>query len=305
MDFASFRLWYVAAWLLAAGLFEPSLPWAFAQSAQPAGASLAAPTEGSEESLPLAGGGRYEYANRRLVVPGRVCLQKGLIELFACARRGKEHESVLVLDCDPQELHLALTLMGLRDKREFGNVGPQYLGDPTVPKGDRVVVEVSWHEEGERRLYRAEDLILTGPPEYTTTMEPVGWVFSGSEFIDEVDWETGKPTGRQIYLARSTRSLITTYHDPTSILDNPLPEGGDDTLYLANFRVLPAPGTPVEVAVRAARAEELEKAAPIVKAAIERFKEMLRRLEQQAARESGSQPPAGEENSSEENDGDE
>ena len=46
--------------------------------------------------------------------------------------------------------------------------------------------------------------------------------------------------------------MITTYHDPDAILDNPLAKGGDDTVYYADSEAVPRPGTPVVVRIEAA-----------------------------------------------------
>ena len=66
---------------------------------------------------------------------GEVNMRKGLIEYLACARRGKLHESVLVLDVEPYQLQVALLLLGLEPR---GNL--EYQGDPRTPQGDSVEV---------------------------------------------------------------------------------------------------------------------------------------------------------------------
>jgi hypothetical protein len=70
-------------------------------------------------------------------------------------------------------------------------------------------------------------------------MEHTGWVFSGSKILDD---------GR--FAAQVTRTLITTYHDPYTILDNPLPTGADDTLYYVHTEVTPSVGTTVTLVMK-------------------------------------------------------
>ena len=48
------------------------------------------------------------------------------------------------------------------------------------------------------------------------------------------------------------RSVIATYRDSDAVLNNPLPTGGDDTIYKANERVVPPVGTPVTLVLRPA-----------------------------------------------------
>lgn len=194
---------------------------------------------------------------KRVEVDARVCVRRGLLELFACAEGGKDHESAVVIYAKPQSLHLALVLLGLKDKRDMGGGGPQHFGDPTIPKGDRVIVFLEWTDkEGHVHRHRAEELIVD--QRTNTTMPLVGWTFSGSEFVEEVDPDTKKPTGRQIYCANRERSIITTFHDPTAILDNPLTTGGDDSIYYSNDKLLPEPGTPAKLIVQVPTAEEME-----------------------------------------------
>ena len=73
-------------------------------------------------------------------------------------------------------------------------------------------------------------------------MKPGPWIFAGS-FMQPV---TGRPD-QTTYAANYVKSLVTTYHDSTSILETSHPEGIDDTVYYANERSVPPVGTPVVV----------------------------------------------------------
>ena len=169
---------------------------------------------------------------RSVKIPGFVNMQRGMIELLACGPGGKTHESVLVLDVIPYHLQVGLLLIGLN---YVG--GLDYQGDPRTPKGDLVEVWVKW-KNGERdTIVRGEDLVWDIPRKQH--MEYTSWVFVGSKMVE------GK------FMADVEKSLITTYHDPLSILDNPLPTGGDDELYKVNEQLVPPKGTPVEVTIRA------------------------------------------------------
>ncbi len=194
---------------------------------------------------------------KRVEVDARVCIRRGLIELFACSEGGKDHESAVVLKCKPQSLHLALVLLGLKDERESGGGGEEQVGDAAPPKGDRVIVYLEWTDkDGKTVRHRAEELIKDSRT--NTPMPPVGFAFRGSEFVAEQDPDTRKPTGRQIYLANRVRTVIATYHDPTSILDNPLKTGGDDTIYYSNEDLLPETGTPAKLIVQVPTDEEMK-----------------------------------------------
>ena len=168
---------------------------------------------------------------REITIPGRINMQRGMIELLACAPGGKVHESVLVLDVAPYHLQVALLLLGLQN-----GGGLQYQGDPRTPKGDSVEVWVKWNTGIHDTTVRGEDCVWDIPR--GKPMEHTPWVFVGSRM------DNGK------FVADIEKSLITTFHDPLTILDNPLPTGGDDELYKVNEKLVPPKGTPVRVILK-------------------------------------------------------
>ena len=176
-------------------------------------------------------------------LPGRVNMQEGLIELFACGPKGKLHESVLVLDIIPYHMQVALLLLGL----EPGG-GLAHQGDPDTPTGDPVEIWVEWDHSDSLssspmvRRHRAEELIYNIAREQP--MQQTHWVFVGSKIVD--GW----------FMAQVEQSLVTTYHNPYTILDNPSPSGGDDTLYIVNKEIVPEVGTPVQMIIKAVEQTE-------------------------------------------------
>jgi len=162
-----------------------------------------------------------------ITMPARVNMQKGLIELVACAEGGKVWESIFVADVEPYHLQLALLLLGLNHKG-----GVRFQGDATLPEGDKVVVFVE--KDGQRR--RVEDYVWDIPRK--APMERAGWVFSGSKFIN----------GQ--FGAQVTRTLITTQHDPYTILDNPMPTGVDSSQFEVNSQVTPPVGTTMTLVIQ-------------------------------------------------------
>jgi len=172
---------------------------------------------------------------KTVTIYGKVNMSAGVIELLACTKYGKVHESVLTMDVEPIHLQTALILLGL----EFGG-GLRYQGDPLTPKGDRVQIWIEWTAGGEVKRHRAEDLVYNRVKQ--AAMEHTDWVFSGSRMKNGV------------FISQGTGTLITTYHDPDTILDNPLPEGGDDTVYIANSQIVPPKGTEVKMTIMPAKA---------------------------------------------------
>jgi len=170
-------------------------------------------------------------------VDGRVCLQSGLLEVVACTSYGKVHESLLVVDCRPTHLHAALLLLGLVERP--GQVPA--LGEGGALAGDRVAIDVTWTGPGGATVTsRVEDMLLDTKD--GTTMPRVGFVFTGSRFIKVGD--------REVFGAHASGQIVTVYHDPDAILDNPLAKGADDTTYHVNSSAVPAAGTPVTLRLR-------------------------------------------------------
>ena len=197
-----------------------------------------------------------DLVERRLILEGAIAVPRGLIELLACTAWGKTHESICSLTVQPQHLKAALLLLGLKEKPQV-----KTFGQRMALKGDRVVIYLEWERDGKKERHRAEKLIwdrsVGGP------MEEVGWVFTGSRFLKVPVYVKDKeePEEREVFMASETGSLVTTYHDPDSILDNPLEKGGDDTIYHANDRLLPPRGTPIRFIIEVA-AEEKDEPEP-------------------------------------------
>ncbi|NQT18883.1 MAG: hypothetical protein HQ592_04200 [Planctomycetes bacterium] len=189
--------------------------------------------QGEEKTKPPI---RLDKENKTIEIDGRICIKDGPLELFACTEGGKEHEAVVALKGEPWQLHLSLILLGLKP-----GGGPEYQGDPTKPYGDTVIIEVQWEQDGKTIRKRAEDLIFDVKKE--KPMQHIEWVFVGSRFERDQN-------GKNIYVANRDRSVATVYHDPYTVIDNPLEGGGDDTVYTVNTKVAPPRDTPVVVIMR-------------------------------------------------------
>lgn len=214
--------------------------------------------------LPL--GGRVHMDVRKVVFPGTVLMQSGLIELFACAEGGKEHESIVRVLCSPVQLNPAVVL-GCRLKS--GPV-PKTPSISEPGQGGRALIMLQWKgKDGKTYTYHAEDLIID---RRTNTLMPrVGWTFVGSRFEPEMDPETGRPTGRFQFVGEQVRSIITTFRDSSTFFDTPLSEGSNDAWFEANYSLLPPPGTAIWVIIRAPTAEEVKVIARNEQEALIRF----------------------------------
>jgi hypothetical protein len=100
-----------------------------------------------------------------------------------------------------------------------------------------VNVQAEWELDGEKHTAPAAQLLTdtrreTSPPE-------TSWVFAGS-YVD--------PDGT--YAADMVGSLITSYHDYSTVIDVPRKWGRQDEFIYANTAILPPPGTDVRVRIK-------------------------------------------------------
>ncbi len=214
--------------------------------AQPTSAPGASSSQADQQFQALLGsmGVRYFAAEHKLEVSGWVNMQSGLVEVFACAPQGKTHEAVVVLDCIPRGLHAGLLALELAPGTpvEFGTADAY-----KPPTGDPVEIEVRWKDAaGKQQVARAEDWIYDEKTKQSMPRSP--WLFAGS-FLQQAPSSTDAPT----YAADYVKSLVTTYHDASSILETSQIDGIDDTVYYSNEKAVPPVGTPITAIFRRAK----------------------------------------------------
>ncbi|MCC7011879.1 MAG: hypothetical protein IT454_04880 [Planctomycetes bacterium] len=185
----------------------------------------------------LAGlGVQLDIERACVAVEGRVNMRSGAVEVFACAPEGKLHESIVVLDCVPSALQAGLLALGLEPGTPVVFGGEGEYRDPT---GAPVEIELTWRDaQGREQRAHAEDWIwddARGAP-----MARAPWIFAGS-----IEQPLPEREGRVSFAADAVKSLVVTYHDASSLLENPNAAGLDDTSYSANEAALPAIGTAV------------------------------------------------------------
>lgn len=171
---------------------------------------------------------RFSVTDQCIKIPANINMKKGLIEVLLSGKMGKLHESLLVTDCSPLHLQLALLTLGF-----------QCINNPDtterVTKSDSFLVYIEWNSDNKTEILRAERLIWNEATK--KEMDPTYWDFIGSPIYSD---------GRLV--AEFEHTLIATYRMPT-ILENKLPTKFDDTLYYVNENVVPPVGTEVTVII--------------------------------------------------------
>ena len=129
-------------------------------------------------------------ANKRVVLDGVVCLREGQLEMLACVKGTKEHESILAVDTKAYAVHAGLLAVGAQ-----AGTPVQFQPAYKPATGTEIDINLIWTDKnGQVHRDRAQDWVRnvqTGKPmEYP-------WVFAGSGF-----W-TDESTGEKSYLAES------------------------------------------------------------------------------------------------------
>lgn len=154
-----------------------------AAAVKPAAAEAAAPKPARQLSPEL------KLALEKLKLPGvkinvdlwtvdvdsRVCLREGLLELIACTKDTKEHESIIVVDAKPSHIHTALLLLGARpgspaSQRMVDQAEGRYISIP--PSGNPVDVFLVFKDDkGVEKEHHISEF-LTRSEHYQDTAAP-------------------------------------------------------------------------------------------------------------------------------------
>jgi hypothetical protein len=101
--------------------------------------------KGGPVPLNESGTVKLDLANRRLLVQGEVVLRQGQLEMFACRKKSKEHESIVAIDAAAFVIHSGLLAL----KAAPG--GPAVY-EPAFqpPHGEKLDIVVTWKDEQDK-----------------------------------------------------------------------------------------------------------------------------------------------------------
>ena len=178
---------------------------------------------------------------KEVVVGGKIALDKGAIEVFACPAGTKEHEAVVATRASARLVHAALLAVGLDPGRPVA-FQPEYR----AAKGPAVSIRMRWHDaDGQAHACPAQEWIRNAK---TGAALDADWVFTGSEFWrDPAD-------GREYYQADGG-DFVCVSNFPTATLDLPIESSpsNDALLFEAFEGRVPPNGTSVEMILAAKR----------------------------------------------------
>lgn len=180
--------------------------------------------------------------SRRVLVAADVCLREGLLEVFLCKARTKEHEAILRADIDARYIHAALIAAGAKPGRPVQYVNPKTGEEEYKPAtGAKINVLVHYKKDGKLHTHPAQEWVQD-----IQTKKPMThhWVFAGSRFWKNPD----DPNAPDYYLANNGE-VISISNFPDSMLDIPVEITSDDSglLFQAFTEKIPPLGSKVWV----------------------------------------------------------
>jgi hypothetical protein len=192
----------------------------------------------------------WDKAGGRVVLAGTIVRREGYLEVFACLKGTKEHETIVAVQTEAKVVHAGLLFIGAEQGRPV-RFEPEYR--PAT--GQPIEVTVHWTDaQGKRRAARAQDFVRN-----VRTRKPLEhpWVFAGSGFWESPD------TGERYYLAEGGE-LICVSNFPSALLDLPIEstDANEELLYEAFTENIPPVGTEVAVVLRPVDPPPLEAPAP-------------------------------------------
>lgn len=195
----------------------------------------------SADIIHLTGGIQCRLDSREVLVPGFIAIDSGWIEQVACLRGTREHESILVVDCQPSLVHSALLLIGLesgvpgrwRESRREDT----YVIERIPPTGAPVRLRVRFKDkDGVEKESSVEDLITRAPDGGSFPETP--WMFCGSRF-----------DSKERYVADYSGSFVgfVTFGDEVLGLPGVISDqvSVDAAVWEVRTDMVPVPGTPV------------------------------------------------------------
>jgi hypothetical protein len=180
-----------------------------------------------------------DRAKKQVVVGGRIALDEGVIEVFACPEKSKEHEAIVATRAPARLVHAALLAIGLEPGKPV-SFDPEYA----PARGPVVKVRMRWKDaDGKLHDRPAGELIRNTKTEAALDTD---WVFAGS-----VLWRD--PADGKEYYQADSGDLICVSNFTTAMLDLPIEssQSNDSLLFEVFPGRVPPRDTDVELVLSA------------------------------------------------------
>ncbi len=219
-----------------------------------------------------------DFEKRCVDLEATICLDKGFLELIACTKGSKEHESIVAVSARAMHIHTALLLLGANNghpamRKSVNEEKTRWVNAP--PRGDPIdVLLVTKNKDGKaierpisdfivssrERVDEVDGAVITAPnpnKERGDAKEaslPHKFLFAGSHLRDNGD-------GPRQYLADLSGNLISiaTFGDELLCLPFHQSQENDALIWQVKPESLPKAGTKVTLRLRPNKSESLDK----------------------------------------------
>ena len=187
-----------------------------------------------------------------LSFPCKVQMSDGMIEYLICTPRGSTHESLLVTEVQPTDIHFAMLLLGAKGAGLLApapgdappdQINAEYLRRAPRLKGDSITLTAKWKDAaGKEQSAPVENWVLN-----TKTNKPAPrgpWIYTGSMFAEEK------------FLAQLEGTVASVISNPAALINNPRKGSDDDQVWAVNAKAVPPVETPLEVIIKIEPATE-------------------------------------------------
>lgn len=218
----------------------PALP-----DAKPPATSEASALREISPGIFQIGGLRLDKAQHTVTFPGKLNMADGALEYLLVTPSGSTHESLLVTEIQPSDLHFAMLLLGAKgagittpaaEDAAPAQINKEYLQHAPKLKGDAIRISVKWKAGDAEKTVAVEDWLMNPK---TQKASPRGsWIYTGSMFKGEH------------FLAQVEGTFAALVTQPSALINNPRANNDDDTAWEVNAKAVPPVETPLEIIIK-------------------------------------------------------
>ncbi len=194
----------------------------------------------------------FNPKDKSFSVPAQVNMQEGLIEYALCMPHGKTHEALFLTPADPFHMSVVTKLLGFKPFKGLFPERDENLEWKPYVKPERkqlldnlVQIDVSWKKDGKTVTMPLSDLLTFKNTKQTLASHE--WVLTDSLIYNKT------------YQASVIGDVIAIFGDPNSFIAYSGFANDGENVWMANPKVVPAPGTIVTITVRKLPRTEADK----------------------------------------------
>ena len=197
------------------------------------------------------------FQERCVDIESSVCLKEGTLELIACTKGTKEHESIVAIEAKPMHVHAALLLLGATPgnpamRKPIDEQGTRWIDMP--PKGDPVAVYLVFKNKEGKMVEHPIGKFIAPSENAPGDQQPAAnrdVKFSGT-FLFAGSLLRSSGTGPRSYMSDLSGNVISVVTFGDELLCLPDVYGSDDgsLMWQVDATNLPAVGSKVTLRLR-------------------------------------------------------